>query len=86
MSRIGLEALAPLFSKLLSLEAIEEAIGKLLGCCFSTVETKLAGGALDIDNEKDYETMMRMFGKWRLSQRRHLERAPETNIALETAS
>jgi len=86
MSRIGLEALAPLFSKLLSLEAIEQAIGKLVGCRFTIVETKLAGGALDIDNEKDYETMELMFGKWRLSQQRLLERAPETNIPLETAS
>lgn len=86
MSRIGLEALAPLFSRLVSLEAIEQAIGKLLGCRFSIVETKLAGGALDIDTEKDYETMELMFGTWRSSQQRLLERAPETTIALETAS
>jgi hypothetical protein len=46
----------------------------------------LAGGALDIDTEKDYETMELMFGKWRLLQQRLLERAAETNIALETAS
>jgi len=86
MTRIGLAALAPVFSKLLSLEAIEEAIGKLLGCRFSIVETKLAGGALDIDNEKDYETMELMFGKWRLLQQRLMKRAPKNNVAFENAS
>jgi molybdopterin-guanine dinucleotide biosynthesis protein A len=86
MSRIGLEALAPPFSKLLRLEAIEEAIGKLLGCRFTVVETKLAGGALDIDSEKDYETMERMFERWRLLQQCDLKPAPEANIPLETAS
>ena len=86
MSRIGLEALAPLFSRLVSLEAIDQAIGKLLGCRFNIVETKLAGGALDIDSEKDYETMERMFERWRLLQQRDLKPAPEANIPLETAS
>jgi hypothetical protein len=86
VSRIGLESLAPLLSRLLSLAAIEETIGKLLGCRFTVVETKLAGGALDIDNEKDYATMELMFGTWRQSQRCLLERGSETNIALETAS
>lgn len=86
VSRIGLGALTPLFRKLVSLERIEEAIGNLLGCRFTTVETRLAGGALDIDNEKDFEVMNVMFNEWRTYQEGLTERYRKTKIAFETAS
>jgi len=85
LSRIGLEIITPIFRKLVSIEDIEKGIGELLGCRFTIVETKIAGAALDIDNEKDYETMKVMFAKWRKYQEQVIEKLSGKRIALETA-
>ncbi|MBW1679465.1 MAG: NTP transferase domain-containing protein [Deltaproteobacteria bacterium] len=61
ISRLGLERLTHLSRQLISMENIERTVGDLLGCRFTIVETKLTGAALDIDNERDYETMKIMF-------------------------
>ena len=86
LSRIGLETFTLLFRELVSRAKIEQAIGNLLGCRFTIVETKLTGAALDIDNEKDYETMKAMFDKWRAYQESLINRSPESKIAFESAS
>lgn len=65
LSRIGLEGLTPFFSRVISVGDIEEAVRNFFGCHFRIVETKLTGAALDIDNEKDYETMQIRFDFWK---------------------
>jgi len=64
LSRLGLDSFTFPFRQLISLEKIEKAIGDTLGCRFKTVETKLTGAAIDVDNGKDYETMKIMFDQW----------------------
>lgn len=70
LSRIKLEIMTHLFRRLISVEDIEKAVGNFLGCQFNIVETKLTGAALDIDSEKDYETMKVRFNHWREYQDR----------------
>jgi len=65
LSRIGLESLTPPFRRIITVEDIEGVVKNFLGCRFKIVETKLTGAALDIDNEKDYETMKIRFNFWR---------------------
>jgi hypothetical protein len=62
---MGLESLTPPFRRIISVEDIEGVVKNFLGCRFKIVETKLTGAALDIDNEKDYETMKIRFQLWR---------------------
>lgn len=69
IARLGLEFLTPLFRQLISLEGIEKTTGSVLGCKLKIVETKLIGAAIDIDNEKDYETISIMFNRWREYQK-----------------
>ena len=57
LSRMGLEILTPPFRKMISVEDLEGVLRNFLGCRFKIVETELPGAALDIDNERDYETM-----------------------------
>lgn len=64
LSRIHLTPLSLPTRKLLSLSFIESCISRVLGTRFATVISPLAGGVLDIDNEKDYHTMCTMFSSW----------------------
>ena len=64
LSRMGLENLTPLFRRIISVEDLEGVVRNFLGCRFKIVETKLTGAALDIDNERDYETMKLRFRFW----------------------
>lgn len=74
LSRIGLEKLTPPFRSMLSVQGIEGVVRNVLGCRFKIVETTLTGAALDIDNEKDYETMKLRFDCWRERQLTLLEK------------
>jgi CTP:molybdopterin cytidylyltransferase MocA len=65
LSRLGLGFLTPVFRRLVSIETVERAIEQLLGCRFKIVETQMPGAALDVDNEKDYETLKLMYSRWR---------------------
>lgn len=68
LSRIGLEILTPPFRSIIGKEDIERVVKNFLGCQFKIVETTLTGAALDIDNEKDYETMKIRFNFWKDQQ------------------
>lgn len=68
LARLGLGFLTGVFRRLVSIETVEEAIGQLLGCRFKIVETQMPGAALDVDNEKDYETLKYMFTRWHVHQ------------------
>lgn len=68
LARLGLGFLTGVFRRLVSIESLEEAIEQLLGCRFKIVETQMPGAALDVDNDKDYETLKLMFPRWRAHQ------------------
>ena len=87
IARLGLEFLTPLFRQLISLEGIEKTTGSVLGCKLKIVETKLIGAAIDIDNEKDYETISIMFNRWREYQKSLMHYPPvASHIGGQTAS
>ncbi|HPD60974.1 MAG TPA: NTP transferase domain-containing protein [Thermodesulfobacteriota bacterium] len=85
LSRIGLESLTPLFRRMISVEDIEEVVRNFFGCRFKIVETKLTGAALDIDNEKDYETMKIRFHFWRAYQNSLINTVQKSKMPLESA-
>ncbi|WAC09146.1 MAG: NTP transferase domain-containing protein [Thermodesulfobacteriota bacterium] len=85
LARIGLESLTPPFRRMISLEGIEEVIRNFLGCRFKIVETKLPGAALDIDNEKDYETMKIQFHFWRDYQSDLIDAFLKSRLPIESA-
>lgn len=68
LARLGLGFLTAGFRRLVSIEKLEEVIGDILGSRFGIVETQIPGAALDVDNDKDYETLKQMFTKWRACQ------------------
>ena len=85
LSRIGLECLTPFFRRTVSVKDIQRAVSNFLGCHFTIVETQLTGAALDIDNEKDYETMKIRFAYWREYQRSICKSFQQSKIRLESA-
>ena len=64
LSRIYLDPLTLPTRKLLPLSFIESCISRVLGTRFTTIISPSAGAVLDIDNEKDYKTMYKMFSLW----------------------
>jgi hypothetical protein len=62
------------------MEDIEKAAGNALGCRLSIVETKLIGAAIDIDNERDYETVKLMFQRWREYQKSVMTFSPLARV------
>jgi Cytidylyltransferase. len=85
LSRMGLESLTPLFRRLISVEGIEGVVRNVLGCRFKIVETTLTGAALDIDNERDYETMKIRFRFWREYQSSLINALQKTRVPFESA-
>jgi len=85
LSRMGLESLTPPFRKMISVEDIEGVVKNFLGCRFRIVETTLTGAALDIDNEKDYETMKIRFQFWREYQKGLFTTLQKTTMPFESA-
>jgi hypothetical protein len=74
LSRLGLERLTPPFRKLIKVDEVEKIVTNFLDCRFKIVETKVIGAALDVDNEKDYETMKVRFRYWRKYQDKLINR------------
>jgi hypothetical protein len=85
LSRMGLESLTPPFRRMIGVEDIEGVVRNFLGCRFKIVETKLTGAALDIDNEKDYETMKIRFHFWREYQNSLINTFQKSKVPLESA-
>jgi molybdopterin-guanine dinucleotide biosynthesis protein A len=85
LSRIGLESLTPPFRRMISVEDIEDVVRNFLGCRFKIVETNLTGAALDIDNEKDYETMKIRFHFWREYQASLINNFQKLRVPLGSA-
>lgn len=84
LSRIGLERLTPPFRRIITVEDIEGVVKNFLGCRFKIVETKLTGAALDIDNEKDYETMKIRFNFWRDYQNSLINTMPKSRVSVRS--
>ncbi|MBN1881476.1 MAG: nucleotidyltransferase family protein [Deltaproteobacteria bacterium] len=70
----GLYPLTNLFRRLIHLSDVERLIGIILGTRFKTVETHYGGGALDIDNEAEFEAIRENFEDWAAYQRRLSEK------------
>jgi len=85
LSRMGMESLTPPLRKMISVEDIEGVVRNFLGCRFKIVETKLTGAALDIDNERDYETMKIRFRFWRGYQNSLINTLQKTRVPFKSA-
>jgi hypothetical protein len=85
LSRMGLEILTPPFRKMISVEDLEGVLRNFLGCRFKIVETELPGAALDIDNERDYETMKIRFRFWREYQNSLINTLQKSRVSLRSA-
>ena len=68
LSRIGLGTLADRVRRHVSIDTVTVAIGEILGNRVGYAVTTRGGAALDIDNEKDYIAMERMFDVWKAMQ------------------
>jgi len=64
LSRIHLNPLTLPTRMVLPLSFIESCISRTLGTRFATIISPSSGAALDIDNEKDYETICKMYESW----------------------
>jgi hypothetical protein len=82
---MGLEILTPPFRKMISVEDLEGVLRNFLGCRFKIVETELPGAALDIDNERDYETMKIRFRFWREYQNSLINTLQKSRVSLRSA-
>lgn len=62
--KAGLSPVASLFRKPLTLEAVEQEVSAFLQTRFKSVETRIGGAALDVDDEKAYRTISLLFREW----------------------
>ncbi|MGK7344522.1 MAG: NTP transferase domain-containing protein [Candidatus Nitrospinota bacterium M3_3B_026] len=65
---IGLPGLADRIRRRVPIDEVMEAVGDVLGLRAGYAVTKQGGAALDIDNEKDYIAMKRMFAEWKTAR------------------
>jgi GTP:adenosylcobinamide-phosphate guanylyltransferase len=63
-TKAGLASVASLFRKPLSLDAVEKEVSAFLQTRFKSVETRIGGAALDVDDEKGYRTISLLFREW----------------------
>jgi len=77
LSWIHLDPLTLPTRKSLPLSFIKSCISRVLGTRFATIISPLAGAALDIDNEKNYKTMCKMFSLWQNYQYQREETVKE---------
>ena len=68
------DRLANWLRQLVSLEAIERAIGSLLRTDFRFVATEVGGCAVDIDNDSEYAVDCDRFDEWSVAQSKKAER------------
>ena len=66
----GFHSLLAQTRRLVSIKRICKHISALLGTRFCVLENQLGGALLDIDNERDYRAMAKMFNIWKSEQRR----------------
>lgn len=69
-SSLRLRFIADFFRNRLDRDTIERSVSEVLGTRFKMVETRFGGAALDVDNEKSYDTIVEMFEPWRTHQER----------------
>jgi GTP:adenosylcobinamide-phosphate guanylyltransferase len=60
LARIGLEFLTSIFRYFLPKDKVIASVNRGLGTRFTTVETRTAGAALDVDSEKEYEIISKI--------------------------
>jgi GTP:adenosylcobinamide-phosphate guanylyltransferase len=72
--RHNLSTLANWFRQLVSLAAVEQAVGSLLRTDFRFVVTEVGGCAVDIDNEQEYAVASQRFDEWSTAQAKKAER------------
>ncbi|KPJ56412.1 MAG: hypothetical protein AMJ42_05365 [Deltaproteobacteria bacterium DG_8] len=77
LSRLYLDPLTLPTRKLIPLSFIERCISRVLGTRFTTIISPLPGAVLDLDNEKDYKTMCKMFSIWQNYQHQSEETLKE---------
>lgn len=65
---IGLPGLADRIRRRVPIGGVMEAVGDVLGLRAGFAVTERGGAALDIDNEKDYIAMKRMFAEWKAAR------------------
>ena len=58
------------FASFVTLARAERYISSILGTRFKIVETDFGGAAVDVDNDRDYETISSRFEEWRAMQLR----------------
>ena len=68
--------LARFMEKGLKMETVEKSITYILGTRFHLVITDFGGSAIDVDNEKDYQTVCRRYEEW-VRMQKALVDAPE---------
>ncbi|MBI5207222.1 MAG: hypothetical protein HY934_05460 [Candidatus Firestonebacteria bacterium] len=73
LSHIKLKSARDFFRKFVILNNVEKAISLLIGAEFKAIEIPFGGLALDIDNEKDFNTLVFMFKQWKEKQRTHFK-------------
>ena len=73
-NRRKLTTLANWFRRLVSLTAVELAIGSLLRTNYRFVTTEVGGCAIDIDNDGEYAVADRRFEEWSAAQAEKAER------------
>lgn len=64
-AHLGLNRLRDFFRRRAPIGAVAASVGRILGMRVGYVITDRCGAALDIDNERDYETMKLRFWEWK---------------------
>ncbi|MDH5508873.1 MAG: nucleotidyltransferase family protein [Nitrospinota bacterium] len=65
LSFVRLRFLSDIIRRRIPMESVAEAAGRILGMRVSWSVTNRGGAALDVDNDIDYETMKKMFHRWK---------------------
>lgn len=61
---IHLEFLSPIFRRFAPVKSAEKIVSDVLGTRLKAVETSFGGAALDVDNERDFNTIKIMYKEW----------------------
>jgi molybdopterin-guanine dinucleotide biosynthesis protein A len=61
---IHLEFFSPIFRRFAPVKSAEKIVSDVLGTRLKAVETSFGGAALDVDNERDFNTIKIMYKEW----------------------